>query len=120
MNPFRRDKSDHSDLQLFVTFDSKAKTYDHPVFVKSKEVLMRDIINLMNDPKNQMAPRVLNAEDFSLFHIGSYSFETGIITTLNHEHVVNFHDLRAMSNWQAPKYEVQNKPVESIRALNPT
>lgn len=117
---FGRDKKNQTDLQLFVTFDSKAKSYDHPVFVKSKEVLMRDIINLMNDPKNQMASRVLNAEDFSLFCIGSYSFETGLITTQPHEHIANFHDLRAMSNWQIPKYEIPKNEESNIRALNPT
>lgn len=109
-----------TDFEVFVTFDSKSKTYDQPIFVTSKEVLMRDIINLMNDPKHQKAVRVLNAEDFSLFKIGSYDLVSGEITTQKHEHIVNFHELRAMSNWEPVRYEAQKTELPDLRALNPT
>lgn len=110
-------KPEKVDYEVFVTYDSKSKSYDIPVFVPSKEVLMRDIINLMNDPKHQTATRVLNAEDFSLFKIGSYTLKDGKLTISNHEHVANFHDLRAMSNWKPVQYVVEPKLVESPRAL---
>lgn len=118
---FGKKSQNNTDLEIFVTFDSKSKSYDHPLFVLNKDILMRDIINLMNDPKHQMSPRALNAEDYSIFKTGSYSNQTGQITTCALEHIANYHDLRAMSNWRAPKYETAPIKVEqNTPALFPT
>lgn len=121
VNPFAKKSLNTNDLEIFVTFDSKSKAYDLPMFIPNKEILMRDIINQMNDSRNQMQPKVLNAEDYSIFKIGSYSFAEGKITTQPLEHIANYHDLRAMSNWQFPKYETAPVQVQSPpTALFPT
>lgn len=98
-------KKADNNYEVFVTFDSKAKAYDLPVFVPGKEVLMRDIINLMNNPQHQTAVRVQNAEDFSLFKIGTYDLKTSKLDYHAPEHIANFHELRAMSNWKPVEYK---------------
>lgn len=117
----RSDKTkEPTDLYLLTTYDSKAKVYERPVYVNEKEVFMRDVINLMNDPKNQMAPKVLNAHDYAVYAVGTWSPLTGETSLHPPIHVANFHELRAMSNWQEPKYELPTQPVDNVRALSPT
>lgn len=86
------------DQELFVIFDSKAQTYGRPVFVKNKEVLLRDILQLMRDPnernKNQLCT---NAEDFAVYRIGGFTHHDGKIEWHPPEHVCNLHELRALS-----------------------
>lgn len=90
-------KSETPDLELFVIYDSKAQCYDKPMFVMNKNVLMRDVINMFKDPQQKSNTLLTNAEDYSIFKIGSFSKTTGLVQGQNLEHVVNLHDLRAMA-----------------------
>lgn len=92
---FGKDKK--SDLEFFTIFDSKSQSYDVPTFAMNKNVLMRDIINMFKDPQQSKNKFLLNAEDYSLFKIGSYNKTTGQVTSHNLEHIANMHDLRAMA-----------------------
>lgn len=92
---FGKDKK--SDLEFFTIFDSKSQSYDVPTFAMNKNVLMRDIINMFKDPQQSKNKFLLNAEDYSLFKIGSYDKTTGQVTSHNLEHIANMHDLRAMA-----------------------
>lgn len=68
------------------------------MFVKSTDDFLREFLNFMTDPAEQRSKIILNAEDYSVFKIGSYDKETGKIETLpTLEHVVNMHDLRAQA-----------------------
>lgn len=108
------------ETNLYTIFDSKSKTYDVPFHGPSKEVIIRDLINQMNDPKNQYATRFINAEDFSMYKVGTFDQITGQISSQNHEHQFNYHDIRAMSNWRYPEYVVEKKVLPGPGALNPT
>lgn len=91
-------KTNHqADLELFTIFDSKTKSYREPTYAPNKDVLMREILNMMNDPGQAKNPLFLNAEDFSIFRIGSYDRKTGELLSQNLEHIANMHDLRALS-----------------------
>lgn len=85
-----------SDLEFFTVFDSKAGIYAEPFPAPNKEVLIRDFANAF---RKEDAPKVnryyINAEDFSVFKIGSFDQKTGVLAPQNLEHVINLHDLRA-------------------------
>lgn len=91
------------DLEVFTIFDSKSGGYDVPAFAQNKNVLMRDIVNMFNDPQQSRNKFLVNAEDYSIFKIGWYDKSTGQIESHNLEHVANMHDLRAMATPPAEK-----------------
>lgn len=85
------------DLEFFSIFDSKSKSYDDPMYAPNKDVLLRDILNIFRNPEQSRKNKFfINAEDYSLFKIGSYSKKTGQLKIQNLEHVANFHDLKAL------------------------
>lgn len=90
-----------ADLELYVIYDSKAAQYGKPVFVKNKEVLLRDIMQLFRDPNEQKNQLLTNAEDFSVFRIGSFWHIEGKIDWHQPEHIVNLHELRALTETRA-------------------
>lgn len=85
------------DLEFFTIFDSKANAYGEPVFAKNKDVLLREVLTMFNRPEREKNPHYNNAEDFSIFKIGSYDKKTGLIEVQNLEHIANLHDLRALA-----------------------
>lgn len=93
----RKPESNIPDSQIFVYFDSKAKAYGLPMFSINQHALIRDVVNMLRDPQEQVKSQLyLNAEDFAIFKIGTYDKSTGTITGQPPEHIVNMHDLRAM------------------------
>lgn len=89
-------KSDlRSDVQFFTLFDSKSQSYSNPTFAPNSESMIRELLNLFRDPGQAQNMYLLNAEDFSLFRIGSFDKSTGLLSAHNLEHVANLVDLRA-------------------------
>ena len=97
MNPFAKKNSSQPDFELFTIYDSKTAIYDKPMFAKNKNDLVREFINFYQNPDHKQSKLVLNAEDFSLFKIGSYDSSHGVISTQNIEHVANMIDLRSIA-----------------------
>lgn len=99
MNPFKPLKATaaQADLEIFVIYDSKSKSYEVPAFAQNADTLKRDILNMFRDPKQAQNKFLVNAEDYSLFKIGSYSKKTGLIEPQNLEHIANMHDLRSLA-----------------------
>lgn len=85
------------DIELFTIYDSKTKSYGTPTQAINRHDLMRNIVNMFQDPGQKANMLLLNAEDYSVFKIGSYSKKTGQIESQELEHVVNMHDLRAIA-----------------------
>lgn len=110
---FGRKSDQQADLEAFTIYDSKSKSYGDPVFEKNKDVLMRGILNMFNDPQQKQNMYLKNAEDYSIFRIGTYSKVTGQLTASNLEHVANMHDIRALSR-------ASEGPESDARALYPT
>lgn len=85
------------DFALFTIYDSKTQFYDRPLFAANKQTMIRDMLNFLRDPENRNNKLNVNAEDYSIFEIGTYDKSTGMLTPQNLEHVANLHDLRAMA-----------------------
>lgn len=90
-------KKENPGLEIFTVFDSKSGIYDAPALSPNKNVLMRDVINMLKDPEQKKNKFLINAEDYSIFKIGTFDKLTGQLTTHNLEHVANMHDLRTMA-----------------------
>lgn len=86
------------DLEFFTVYDSKSKTYGEPFPAMNRDVVLRDFMNAFKNPEAPQNNRYyINAEDFSIFKVGSFEKRTGKLEGYNLEHVVNLHDLRAMA-----------------------
>lgn len=109
---FGRNGKDHQvDLELFTIFDSKTQCYDQPFFGVNSLDLIRQLGNMFNEPKQQAENKLfLNAEDYSVFRIGTFDKKTGVLKTEQPQHIVNFHDLKA----------TQQLKTASPGALRPT
>lgn len=90
-------KKDHEqpDFEYFTIFDSKVAAYRPPMLAINRHDMLRQLDGLFRDPNEQRNQLVTNAEDFSLFKIGSFSKKTGTIVGCNPEHIANLHDIRA-------------------------
>lgn len=97
------------DFEIFTIYDSKTKTYENPHFEVNEDVLRRNLLNLFNDPRQAQNKYVVNAEDYSIFRIGTYIKTTGRLATIELEHVSNMNDLRALSNWKPNWVTFQEK-----------
>lgn len=64
-------------FKVFSVFDSKAKFYSQPFFVRSAAEALRSWGEICNDGKSQMAKY---PADFTLFHIGDWDDVTGVLT----------------------------------------
>lgn len=89
-------KTANNELELFTVFDSKSGSYAEPFPALNREVVIRDFANAFkkDDAKN-VNRYYINAEDFSIFKLGSFDPKLGAINSHNAEHVINLHDLRA-------------------------
>lgn len=106
------------DMEFFTVYDSKSNTYFEPFPARNTQVVLRDFANAFKDPE---APKknnyYRNAEDFSIFKIGSFDLSTGNLTVYNRTHVVNMLDIKAMCQPSASMVMTkENSPV----ALLPT
>lgn len=94
---FGKNASKNSDLEFFTIYDSKSKIYSRPMSAMNREDMVRQVTNMMRDPQQAQNPYLINAEDFSLFSCAKFSSQTGQIFSEQLEHIVNFHDLRAIA-----------------------
>jgi len=63
-------------MNCFTVYDSAARRYLEPFFAETVEVAIRMFRTLCNRPEHQFAKF---PEDYALFHIGSFSQETGML-----------------------------------------
>lgn len=85
-------------LQLFAIFDSKAECYLPPFLIKTKGEALRSLGELVADPQHNFSKY---AEDFTLFHLGTWDDQTCKYSLLQaSESVVKLHELK-----RSPKEE---------------
>lgn len=102
------------DSEIFSIYDSKVQAYGAPIFATNQHDIVRQLTNMFRDPEQQTKNQLfLNAEDFSVFKIGSYEKSTGKLFPQNPEHVANMHDLRAL-------IQQDSKRQNPAQALFPT
>lgn len=78
--------------EIFSLFDSKAEYYMPPFFERNANTAVRAVEAAMATDNH---PIYKNAEDYSLFHVGSWDQETGRITSEGPRHVTDCWVIRA-------------------------
>lgn len=63
-------------LNAYAVYDSKAMAYMQPIFYKTEGEALRAFSNACN---LQEHPFHANAEDYTLFHLGDYDDESGML-----------------------------------------
>lgn len=84
-------------LMVFSVFDSKAGIFGTPFFSGTEASAMRDFSDNVNDsnPRNMWSN---HPEDFSLFHIGEFETNTGVIDSIVLKNLVTASALKAVKN----------------------
>lgn len=94
-----KEKNNNIDTELFVVYDSKTDSYSDLIPAVNSLDVTREFFNAFMDPTAiQKNKYYKNAEDFSLFKIGSYGKKTAQLITNEPTHVVNFHELRSQTD----------------------
>lgn len=86
-----------SDLDVFIIYDSKVGSYERPHFERNGQVVMREILNMFRDPAQAKNKYLVNAEDYSVYRVGTLDVSSGKLECFAPEHVCNMHDLRFMA-----------------------
>lgn len=66
-------------LLVFAVYDSKAEVYMTPMFFPAKGLAIRTFDDQVNNPDSLLNK---HPEDFTLFCIGDYDQDTGLLTPL--------------------------------------
>lgn len=69
---------------VFSVFDSKAKLYGQPYFAINEEVGVRHFAAAVRDPNSLMGRF---AGDYTLFCVGTFNEETGVLTVRSEGHL---------------------------------
>lgn len=94
---FGKNKIGNEQLQFMTIFDTKVQVYRDPILCVNEHALIRDIQQMFRDPQEQAKNQLYtNAEDFQIFRVGYWCRQTGVITPVNQEHVVNLHEIKAI------------------------
>lgn len=72
-------------LKMYGIYDDKAITFGHPFFQPREEMAIRMMHSLVNDQDTQHAK---HPKDFSLYELGEYDTDTGIVTSEPPPHLV--------------------------------
>lgn len=66
-------------MRIFAVYDHKAQDFGQPFFNQNTATALRAFTDLVNDPSTTVFKY---PDDFTLFEIGHYESNTGIITPL--------------------------------------
>lgn len=66
-------------MQVFAVYDSKAEVFGLPLFFTAKGLAVRAFDEQCNNPESQMYK---HPGDFTLFHLGEYDQDTGLMVSL--------------------------------------
>lgn len=100
-------KDQQADLEMFAVYDSKTDIYTEPLLAINSLDVLREFMNAFQSPEAPQKNKYFkNAEDFSLFKIGTYHRKGGIATGNTPAHIVNFHELKS----QALRELARNQP----------
>jgi len=65
--------------QVFAVYDSKAKYFRNPFIMRTKGEAIRAFTDIANDDASEISK---HAEDFTLFHLGTFNEEKGCYENL--------------------------------------
>lgn len=66
-------------MNIYSIRDDKAEMFSNPMYQRNNAVAIRTFEQACQDPESQFRA---NPEDYSLWHVGEWHAETGIITPL--------------------------------------
>lgn len=97
MNIFKNKSKDY-DLEVFAIYDAKVGAYSECKFAINEHDFVRGVLNTFKDPTQSQNKYLVNAEDYTLFQIGTYSLKDGKIEGITPKSVIGFHELRTMAD----------------------
>lgn len=71
-------------LQVFSIYDAVSRNYNLPFYMINVESAVRAFDNALADPE---APASKNPQDYSLFHIGEYDDDGGMLASISPERI---------------------------------
>lgn len=98
---FGNKNNKHVDQEVFAIFDTKAGSYQQPLFAINKLTIIRELEALFKDPQQQNNFLVSNSEDFVLFKIGEYDRKTAEYTQTTKESITTLVEIKSMVEAQA-------------------
>lgn len=98
-------KPTNTTLEIFAIYDTKAQSYSDPFLDANVHSFTRSVMNTFRQQANNRY--LVNAEDYAIYRIGSYSNLTGKIATQDPEHVANMNELRAAVQAEQPSNSTQ-------------
>nr|QJB19275.1 MAG: nonstructural protein [Microvirus sp.] len=97
-----------ADREYFTVYDSKSRSYTEPFPAMNKDVVLRDFLNAFNHPEASTKNTYYrNAEDYSVFRVGTFDLQSGELRAHQPEHVANLHDIRSLAQPKQPPRDVQ-------------
>lgn len=87
-------------MDIFSIYDSKVDAYLQPFFSQNSAAAERELSSAVNNPGTADRPNNFNlfAEDYTLFLIGSFDANTGVISAYAPKAVINCLKLKKVSN----------------------
>ena len=76
--------------EIYTIRDVKADAYFRPFYVPNRAVAVRAVSNLVQDTQSDIGR---NPEDYQLFYIGTYDDNSGVISAIAPEHILNINTL---------------------------
>lgn len=67
-------------FKIFSIFDSKAETFNTPIFLPTDGQAIRIFDDMTNDGKSEVSK---HPEDYTLFVLGEFDSDNGLVTPLN-------------------------------------
>lgn len=72
-------------IKVFSVFDVKVAAYAQPFFMRTSGEAVRAFVQSCNDENTQLAK---TPEDFSLFELGEFNDQNGLMTSYDHPKVI--------------------------------
>lgn len=60
-------------MQILCVYDSKAESYNRPVYVEAVGIGLRGFMDLLKNPEHEFTK---HPEDYTLFHLGEFDTKT--------------------------------------------
>lgn len=109
MNPFKSSQ-EKKDLHVFNYYDSVSETYSMPVYALNKGELIRQLVQLFQNPEQRNAQIVTHPEDFTVFQVGYYNRLTGELEPLKaHTKVITMLEIKSQADNETMRKENESK-----------
>lgn len=118
----KKEEQHNADMELFTIYDGKTQSYEIPGYAVNQNDMIRQMLNMFRDPKQSENRFLINAEDFSIFSLGTYDKKTGRIMATELRHVANLHDLRSIArpDWSIEQFGRKPAPQQNQMGIVPT